>query len=250
MSCRDMDRLIQLYVDRELDESGVQLLREHVAGCTACKRNLQEMVALVNTLEEIRTHVRMHSAPASLIWMKRAAVCLSIAVLIYLAPFGALPWFADEPQMAVNRGESGISRELPEAAPHKVMVFATQGETLHIPQSDYIRVVSPKKFDPESGTETVWIYPSAIPFFLEDDSSWYTRIKRLVFVRVPDDRTFKTLMSTFGIGLDQGTEQLGDTAFPTSVIITLGKEPKLTTFTFPEQEQEISRWFEKLSAIR
>jgi len=76
------------------------------------------------------------------------------------------------------------------------------------------------------------------------------RIKRLVFVRVPDDRTFKTLMSTFGIGLDQGTEQLGDTAFPTSVIITLGKEPKLTTFTFPEQEQEISRWFEKLSAIR
>ncbi|MEW9032213.1 MAG: anti-sigma factor [Planifilum fimeticola] len=248
MSCRDVDRLIQLYVDRELDAPGVQRLREHVAGCAACRRNLQEMVALVNTLEEIRSHVRMRSAPASLIWLKRAAACLAIAVLIYLAPFGTLPWFADEPQMAVNRGETDISRELPEAT-HKVMVFATQGETLHIPQGDYIHVVSPNQFNPESGTDTAWIYPSAIPFFLEDGSSWYTRVKRLVFVRVPDDHTFKTLMSTVGIGLDQGAEQLRNTAFPTSVIITLGKEPKLTTFTFPDQEKEISRWFEKLSAV-
>jgi len=249
MSCRDVDRLIQLYVDRELDEPNVQLLREHVAGCASCNRNLQEMIALVNTLEEIRTHVRTGSAPSSLLWLKRAAVCLSIAVLIYLAPLGTLPWFTDEPQTAVKQAEPDISRELPEG-PHKVMVFATQGETLHIPQSEYIYVVSPNQFDPESGTDTVWIYPSAIPFFLQDDSSWYTRMKRLVFVKVPDDRTFKTLVSTVGIGLDQGAEQLRNMAFPTSVIITLGKEPKWTTFKFPEKEQEISRWFEKLSAIQ
>jgi hypothetical protein len=246
MSCRDADRLIQLYVDRELDEPGVQRLREHVAGCSACRRNLQEMVALVHTLEEIRTHVQTRSVPTSLIWLKRAAVCLSVVVLFYLAPFGDLPWFHEEPPMAVEREEPDISRELPES-PHKVMVFATQGETLHIPQSDYIRVVSPNQFDPESGTDTAWIYPSAIPFFLKDDSSWYTRMKRLVFVRVPDDRTFKILVSTVGIGVDQGADQLRNVAFPTSVVITLGKEPKLTTFTFPEQEQEISRWFEKLS---
>lgn len=242
MSCRDVDRLIQLYVDRELDEPGVQRLREHVAGCADCKRNLQEMVVLVNTLEEIRTHVRMRSAPVSLVWLKRATVCLSIAVLIYLAPFGALPWFDDKSQVAV--------KEVQPKAPHRVMVFATQGETLHIPQSDYIHVVSPNQFDPEAGTDTVWIYPSAIPFFLQDGSSWYTRIKRLVFVRVPDDATFKTLISTIGIGLDQGVEQLRNTAFPTSVIITLGKEPKLSTFTFPDQEKEISQWFEKLSVVK
>ena len=247
MSCRDVDRLIQLYVDRALDEPGVQRLREHVAGCSTCRRNLQEMVALVNTLEEIRTHVQMRSTPTSLIWLRRAAVCLSVVVLIYLAPFGTLPWFTDEPQMAVRQVEQDIARELPET-PHKVAVFATQGETLHIPQSDNIYVVSPNQFDPKSNTDTVWIYPSAIPFFLQDDSSWYTHMKRLVFVRVPDDRTFKTLMSAVGIGLDQGADQMRNMAFPTSVVITLGKEPTLTTFTFPDQEQEISRWFEKLSA--
>ena len=43
-SCKDMDRLIQLYVDQEIEEADRKRLGEHVAECNICRNDLQEMI--------------------------------------------------------------------------------------------------------------------------------------------------------------------------------------------------------------
>jgi anti-sigma factor RsiW len=46
MNCRESKRLISLLLDGELNSPDEQALNEHLAGCTACRREKEELCAL------------------------------------------------------------------------------------------------------------------------------------------------------------------------------------------------------------
>ncbi|PTM59965.1 anti-sigma factor family protein [Desmospora activa] len=252
MSCKDMDRLIQLYLDQEIEETDLQRLWEHVQTCDSCRQSLREMIALVQTLEGIRSKredsriVRMNQLVK---WM---AVATSIVFIIVFSP----------PLQSHYQSESDIAGRSPEPiATHaaeelpvesaEMMVLATGSESLPIPENDYIRVIRPR--DDEEGLEddelqadTAWIYPSALPFVLQNQIDWHEQLKRLVFIGVPDSDTLHTLLAAVGFS-PSIQEELEEPSFPTSVILTTGQNPQLETFTFPEKESSISHWFEKMA---
>src|SRR5699024_12606574 len=55
--------------------------------------------------------------------------------------------------------------------PQQLMVLATQAEQVHIPESDYIRVIRPRKVSEGSRMDTALIYPSAMPLRSEEHTS-------------------------------------------------------------------------------
>ncbi|PTX55193.1 anti-sigma factor RsiW [Melghirimyces profundicolus] len=238
-SCKDMDRLIQLYVDQEIDEADHRRLKEHVAECDDCRSHLQEMIALVHSLEEIRKHAERPSKPVTMAnyAIKWAAVYTAIAFLVAFVP-GIL----QHRNTQVNEMASSTA---PAAATHqKMMVLATQAEKLHIPENDYVNIISPSRLTGELEGETALVYPSAMPFFLEK-SAWFQEIKRFVFVRVPDDKTLATILTASGLSPDQS--HLKKLSFPMSVILTKGKKTRFETFSFPENEKKISHWYDQIA---
>ena len=46
MSCEDVARDLDAYVDRELDADTATAVRDHVSGCAACRRQVSELEAL------------------------------------------------------------------------------------------------------------------------------------------------------------------------------------------------------------
>lgn len=243
-SCKDMDRLIQLYVDQEIEEADRIRLREHVAECETCRNDLQEMIDLVQSLEEIRNH----RAPSeSVVWVnqliKWAAVCTSIAFLMVFFPGMSQHRSTSISKMAAGTG--GGEGEVIEK-PHHLTVFATQGEKLHIPENDYVQVIPPKNVLKEAPLETALVYPSALPFILDGKPDWFKEVKRFVFVRVPDDKTMGMILAASGLSPEKNRWE--KTHFPLSVILVTGKNPRMKTFTFPDNEQKISRWFDRMAA--
>jgi hypothetical protein len=249
MSCKNMDRLIQLYLDQEIDEADLQCLREHIQVCDSCRQSLQEMIALVQTLEEIRGSQEKSRLTAINQMIKWMAVATSIVFIVMFAP----------PLQSHNQTGIDVAGTSPEPiATHEaeelpvesqVMVLATGSESLPIPDNEYIRVIRPQEedggmMDPAFQADTAWVYPSAIPFVLQGNMEWQKELKRLVFVSVPDSDTLNTLLASMGLSFTIKE----DPSFPTSVILTTGKDPQLETFTFPENERNISRWFDKLAA--
>lgn len=236
MSCRDMDRLIQLYVDQDIDEEEKERLRDHVSQCDSCRQSLQEMVALVHSLEEIRRSMEPRR-PAVILnhFIKWAAVYTAIAFLVYFVP-----------QMEQHKMEEYGTESM--HVHSTVTVLATGAEKLHIPDSDYIQVMRPRNLGQELDIDTALVYPSAVPSLLEDEQDWYKRIKRFVFVKVPDPDTLKYLLLSAGFSKEELLDkEWKRDRFPTSVILTTGKQYQLETFTFPDNEKNISRWFDQLA---
>lgn len=53
MKCNEAQELLSLYIDRELDESQIQAVEEHLAACSACNNEYLELSEMVNLLKEI-----------------------------------------------------------------------------------------------------------------------------------------------------------------------------------------------------
>lgn len=240
-SCKDMDRLIQLYVDREIEEADCIRLGKHVAECETCRNDLQEMIALVQSLEEIRNH----RAPSkSVAWVnqliKWAAVCTSIAFLMAFFPGMTQHRSTPISKMANGAGEDVAAKT------HHLTVLATQAEKLHIPKNDYVQVIRPRNALREAQLETALVYPSALPVILDGKPDWFKEVKRFVFVRVPDDKTMGMILAASGLSSEQSDWEKSH--FPLSVILVTGKNPRMETFTFPDNKQKISRWFDQMAA--
>lgn len=252
MSCKDMDRLIQLYLDQEIEEADLQRLREHVQTCEPCRQSLQEMIALVQTLEGIRRRQEDHRISMMNQKLKWMAVATSIVFIITFTP-PLQNHYQSETDIA-GRSPEEVVQEAEEWSTEstETMVLAMGSESLPIPDSDYIRVIRPQGEEEELEddgfqADTAWIYPSALPFVLKNKLDWHEELKRLVFVGVPDSDTFHALLAMVGLSTNI-EDELEEPAFPTSVILTTGKNPQLETFTFPEKESNISQWFDKLAA--
>ena len=56
MNCLEASRLVDPYVDGELDASGAAAMREHVDGCAACKRLVDRRLALSRLLQAVPHH--------------------------------------------------------------------------------------------------------------------------------------------------------------------------------------------------
>ncbi|GGE19894.1 hypothetical protein GCM10011571_22310 [Marinithermofilum abyssi] len=249
MSCRDMDRLIQLYVDQEITAEDRVRLRRHAADCEECRSNLQEMIALVQSLEEIRLHAeadRQFHMPTLFKWV---AVYTTIFAMVYFSPQMEREQ-ADLPGTSSVRSVATSSAGNTDTVRSQVAVLATQSEKLHIPDGDYIHVIPPRSGTEDVDTETAWVYPSAVPILIKDRPPWYREFKRLVFVRVPDNKTLISLAKTAGLDVEKNYSSLRNMAFPTSVILTTGEQPHVQTFTFPQKEENIARWFDKLATTQ
>ncbi|MFC4077023.1 anti-sigma factor family protein [Salinithrix halophila] len=245
-----MDRLIQLYVDQEIDNEGHERLRKHVAECDLCRQSLAEMITLVRSLEEIRSH-RDPGRPATVInnLIKWAAVYTAILFFVTFGPslLDHRPVSVDGEQ-AGSQGTSSVPVD-PRTSHREVMVLATQKEKLHIPDSGYIKVMRPRNLGEKMEMDTAWVYPSAIPALAETKNDWVKQIKRLVFVKVPDNETFRTLLTSAGIPLEvEGKGGVEKGSFPASIILTTGEKPRVEIFDFPDNEKNISRWFDKMAA--
>lgn len=53
MDCDRCERLIQLYVDREINSMELKFLRKHVKHCKSCTTEWKEMISLVRSLDQI-----------------------------------------------------------------------------------------------------------------------------------------------------------------------------------------------------
>mgnify|MGYP001172731891 CR=1 FL=1 len=233
MSCRDYERYIQLYVDQEINEEDRRKLLEHTRSCPDCRRELKEMVALVSSMEDARQEMRTGTPLLFRGFFKWVAVCTVAVSFAYLAiPFTQ---------------KSG-SENPAQPMQHSLMVLAGQEESLHIPQDESVHVVHPGRWSDEGFTsEATLVYPSAVSFFLEKERSWSEYTKRFVFIRVPDEQTLVTLLTYAGAKVEQLTG-LANIQYPTSVMITLEESPEYETFTFPEEETDVSALFERISS--
>ncbi|SMO60068.1 anti-sigma factor family protein [Melghirimyces algeriensis] len=240
-SCKDMDHLIQLYVDQEIEMDDRQRLKEHVETCSSCRKNLLEMLDLVQSLEEIRNHQENRSKPITLLnyGVKWVAVYVAIIFLVAFVP-GVL-------QHRSTEGNELANDSVPSNPSHyEMMVLATQAEKLHIPESDYVHVTTPQSLTADADIETALIYPSALPFFEKKMQDWNREaIKRFVFVRIPDNKTLQTILSL--AGSDVKKTSLEKPSFPMSIILTTGEKPSMEIFSFPEKKKNISHWFDKMA---
>ncbi|MCS1350109.1 anti-sigma factor [Mechercharimyces sp. CAU 1602] len=258
MSCREIEPLIQRYVDQEISKQEYKKLKAHVDECAECKQDLQEMIELVHTLEEIRID-RQHKERASFNgFPKWAVVCASMMMVVYFFPpymESSIQPSADQNATSVTlstaqTSQSGVVK-MPETGQDQVMVLAKQSEELHIPAVDSIRVVqSLTSRDSGQMSEVAWVYPSAVPLVIEEQAAWQNNVKRVVFVRIPDRTTLLALLGLVGMEIDDEKEKLERLTYPTSVIVTTGEQPEWKTFRFPEDNKEVLHWFHKLMDVK
>jgi hypothetical protein len=235
-SCKEIDLLIQLYVDGEIGANERQTLREHLETCASCRSQWEEMVSLVRNLEEIGNEERMRKRQTLLLPVKWTAVCASITLFFLILPVHSVP--SSSPSLGLTSMQSQQMFE--------TVVLATQAEKLHIPNDEYIQVIQPKDESPPL-SQIAWIYPSAVPFLQNGDQSWLKKVNQFIFVKVPDMDTLNTLLATVGIHLHPDQLGISDLRFPTSVILKTGNHPQIETFQFPDNEQAVSRWFQKIA---
>jgi hypothetical protein len=240
-SCKEIDPLIQLFVDGEIEESEQTLLFKHIQTCSSCREQFEEMITLVRGLEEIGYDERQRLRRMVLQPVKWAVVTASIALFILISPQGG----EQTKEISMIAQEDSTHHMLKKQMDVEMMVLATNAEKLHIPQDEHIQIVQPKQINQELTSQTALIYPSAMPFFENDQQPWLKKMQKVVLVKVPDVNTFHAFLTTAGLHIDPAV--LGRTQFPTSIIIKTGKNPQIETFHFPENEQGISHWFDQLT---
>lgn len=245
MSCRDMDQLIQLYVDREIGEADRMRLKAHVAECADCKRNLQDMIALVDTLENIRLKARSPHPAGRFSLVRWVALGISIFLLAYI------PYRGEHGQTPVSSlSVSSISvaqNDNGEAIHPEYTILATSDETVRIPHRNTVRILTPDQWPARITSATALVYPGALRFLLEQaGSDWYRQVNRLILVKVPDADTLQTLLKRVGEEWDEAMDT-DNVQFPTSVVITQGKRPHVQFFSSPAQNQDVLQWASHLT---
>ncbi|HEC69542.1 MAG TPA: hypothetical protein ENI31_04595 [Candidatus Omnitrophica bacterium] len=58
MNCKKIKKLIQLYIDQEIDSEKTQVLKEHLKTCASCQREVNTLVSLkklISSQEKITT---------------------------------------------------------------------------------------------------------------------------------------------------------------------------------------------------
>ncbi|BCU82681.1 hypothetical protein JIR001_24640 [Polycladomyces abyssicola] len=240
MSCRDMDQLIQLYVDREIEETDRMRLKSHVAECADCKRDLQDMIALVDTLENIRIKARAPHSANGLSLVRWVAVGISIFLLAYI------PYRSEHDQTPVSSlSVSSISvaqNGAEETVDPEYTILATSADTVRIPHRDTVRILTPDQWPARISSATALVYPGALRFLIDQTGSdWYRQVDRLILVKVPDADTLRMLLKRVGEEWDGSTDH-DIVQFPTSVVITPGEQPKVQFFSSPAQDQDILQW--------
>lgn len=238
MSCRDYDHYIQLYVDQEISEADRRKLLEHTRTCSACRRELQEMVTLVTSMEDVRQEMRAGTPVLFRGFFKWMAVC-SVAVSF---AFVLIPLFSQK----TNTSEGDLSPAQP--MQHSVMVLAAQEESLFIPNDQFVHVIHPGNLQEEGfKSEATIVYPSAVSYFTEKNRTWSDYTQRFVFIRVPDEQTLLTLLSYAGAKIEQLTG-ITNLDYPTSIMINLGDVPEYEVFTFPEEKQDMRDLLDKITS--
>jgi anti-sigma factor RsiW len=86
VSCETIDQDLDPYVDRELDSDAAEIVREHLAGCTACRARVAERQALGRLVRS----APYYTAPDRL----RARVSARIAQSHSRATYRVLSWAA------------------------------------------------------------------------------------------------------------------------------------------------------------
>lgn len=117
MNCRDTVRLLDGYVDAELDPAGVLAIEEHLRGCPRCRghhTNLRAVQTAVRRHTEFRTapaslrarlearygHERAHSAAKLRSWSALAAPGLAALLLAVWLGFGNIVDRPNDPAQA------------------------------------------------------------------------------------------------------------------------------------------------------
>lgn len=240
-SCREIESLIQLYLDGELSEKESEIVKDHIKSCPQCHQYVHEMIFLFQSLDEIGLEERIRQRRLFMVPIKWIAVCMSVSFFLLLSPIQSKPAGESLPFTSVEMVEEEKTKLW------DILVLATTSEKLHIPKNESVQVVQPMELDTSLETDTAWVYPSAMPFFQKGDQSWISQINRLILVKVPDRETFQTFLLNTGIQMESDQWVDGEN-FPVSIIIQKGDQPQIETFQFPDNESGVTTYFEKLAA--
>lgn len=227
--CKEMEFLIQLYVDGEIKKEDQQRLERHLHECQKCRDEFVKLEQLVDSLEQLGERERELIRSRLLNWVKWAVVIASIVLISFTSPFHTNP-------VSLNSGEN--ERNIT-GVDWRLTVLATNNEMIYIPEVEIIQHLEPKHWS-GSISGVALIYPGAIPAFIKRKHS-LKKTDHIVFVRVPDHATLKGLFDAIGLS----REDIKNTVdFPVSVMVKLSSKPEVTMFKFPGTEEGVQKWYE------
>lgn len=227
--CKEMEFLIQLYVDGEIKKEDQQRLEGHLNECQKCRGEFFKLEQLVNSLEQLGERERELIRSRLLNWVKRAVIITSIVLISFTSPFHTNPVSLNS-----NENERNVT-----GVDWRLTVLATNKETLYIPEYEIIQRLEPNHWS-GSISGTALIYPGAIPAFIKRKHS-LKKTDHLVFVRVPDHTTLKGVFDAIGLSKENIKKTVD---FPVSVMVKLSSEPEVTIFNFPKTEEGVQKWYE------
>ncbi len=112
MSCEQVERNLDAYIDRELDLETASAIRDHVQTCASCRRRVTERQMLSRLVQSVphspapdRLRAQVASRNAKAAWMPRLVTWAAAAVLV-LAVGGGLSFLRSSPA-----GNSAIVEE-------------------------------------------------------------------------------------------------------------------------------------------
>ncbi|MGA8944049.1 MAG: anti-sigma factor [Thermoactinomyces sp.] len=222
--CKEMEFLIQLYVDGEIKKDELQRLERHLNECRQCRDELDQLVQLVNSLEQLGERERELIKSRLLNWVKRTVVIASILLFSFTSPLHTNP-------KPIYSGEKVVEGRL--------TVLATGQETVYIPEHKIIQCLKPNHWT-SSISGTALIYPCAVPAFIKRKHS-LNKTNRIIFVRVSDPVALKGLFSTIGLSRENVKKTV---EFPVSVMVKLSSKPEVSVFKFTKTEEGVRRWYE------
>lgn len=228
-NCKEMEFLIQYYVDGEIKKDDQRKLERHLNECQKCRGELVKLEQLVNSLEQLGERERELIRGRLLNWAKRAVVIASILVFSFAFPFHTNPvsLYSDENERNITGTD------------WRLTVLATNKEAANIPEHEIIQRLEPKHWS-GSISGAALIYPGAVSTFIKRKHS-LKKADHIVFVRVPDLQTLQGLFDTIGISGDKVKKTV---EFPASVMVKLSSNPEITIFKFPRTEEGVRKWYE------
>ena len=106
MSCEQVERNLDAYIDRELDLETASAIRDHVQACPACRRRVTERQALSRLVQSVphspataRLRATVASRSARATWMPRLSTIVpwAAAAVVVLAVGGGLSLLRSSP---------------------------------------------------------------------------------------------------------------------------------------------------------
>ncbi|MBA4601473.1 anti-sigma factor family protein [Thermoactinomyces mirandus] len=179
--CKEMEFLIQLYVDGEMKRDDRQRLEKHLNECKRCRDELVKLEQLVSSLEQLGERERLLARSRLLKMVKWAVVIASIILFFFASPFHAnlLPPLQPDQN---ERKMTGVDWRL--------KALTKNNEASYILQSHIIQHFEPKQWSGViSGISgTAFIYPGAVPVFIKRASVMVKQLSRpeIIIFRIPN----------------------------------------------------------------